>query len=133
MTKADEIKKLQEEIKTLKDKLASAMIALGYARAVDSYVSDEKFVNWRADYYSKLSDQNNADLQKAEAKIGILYQTLEDLLNAADCIRHWHDAMPDNSGMVVSAEHVRKLWEVKAAARAVLDGMQHTKAKGAQE
>ena len=33
---------------------------------------------------------------------------LRKVLDAARCIRHWHDREPD--GMVVSAEHVRALW-----------------------
>jgi malate synthase len=35
-------------------------------------------------------------------------QKMEDVIDAAKCIRHWHDREPD--GMIVSAEHVRKLW-----------------------
>ena len=37
---------------------------------------------------------------------------LAELVEAAECIRHWHDS--GNEGMVVSAEHVRKLWEALA-------------------
>ena len=33
---------------------------------------------------------------------------LVELLVAAKCIRLWHDREPD--GMIVNAEHVRKLW-----------------------
>ena len=32
------------------------------------------------------------------------------VIEAARCIKHWHDREPD--GMVVSAEHVRALWDV---------------------
>jgi hypothetical protein len=35
-------------------------------------------------------------------------QKMEAVIEAAKCIRHWHDRDPD--GMIVSAEHVRKLW-----------------------
>ena len=35
--------------------------------------------------------------------------TTAPVIAAARCIRHWHDREPD--GMVVSAEHVRKLWD----------------------
>jgi hypothetical protein len=35
-------------------------------------------------------------------------QKMEAVIEAAKCIRHWHDREPD--GMIVSAEHVRKLW-----------------------
>ena len=35
-------------------------------------------------------------------------QKMEAVIEAAKCIRHWHDRKPD--GMIVSAEHVRKLW-----------------------
>lgn len=47
-------------------------------------------------------------------------EALQRLIDAASCIRHWHDAMQDGSGMVVSAEHVRKLWEETDAARAAI-------------
>ncbi len=33
------------------------------------------------------------------------------VIEAARCIHHWHDWGKDNEGMVVSSEHVRKLWE----------------------
>lgn len=42
----------------------------------------------------------------------------EELADAAECIRHWHDAMADGSGMVVSSEHVHKLREKVTAYRA---------------
>lgn len=35
--------------------------------------------------------------------------TAARVIEAARCIRHWHDTGKD--GMVVSAEHVRKLWD----------------------
>ena len=35
-------------------------------------------------------------------------ERLRKVMDAASCIRHWHDSGKD--GMVVSAEHVRKLW-----------------------
>lgn len=37
-----------------------------------------------------------------------------EALEAARCIHHWHDWGKDNEGMVVSAEHVRKLWDALA-------------------
>jgi len=40
-------------------------------------------------------------------------EQIEALVRAAECIRHWHDSGKD--GMVVSAEHVHKLWEALAA------------------
>ena len=40
---------------------------------------------------------------------------LRAVADAADCIRHWHDSA--NDGMVVSAEHVHKLWGALAALR----------------
>lgn len=48
---------------------------------------------------------------------------LEKLTEAASCIRHWHDAMADGSGMVVSAEHVRKLWDATEQARRALQAL----------
>lgn len=51
-------------------------------------------------------------------------QKMEAVIEAAKCIRHWHDREPD--GMVVSAEHVLKLWaalhDLEANARAVTPG-----------
>lgn len=46
-------------------------------------------------------------------------QTAEDaalgVIEAARCIRHWHDRVfPDGRGMVVSAEHVIALWDALA-------------------
>ena len=41
----------------------------------------------------------------------VIPKELSDVVDAARCIRHWHDAMRDNSGMIVSAECVRKLWK----------------------
>ncbi|KAA2211666.1 hypothetical protein [Teichococcus oryzae] len=32
-----------------------------------------------------------------------------EVIEAARCIRHWHDTM-QGQGMIVSAEHVRLLW-----------------------
>jgi len=65
------------------------------------------------------------------AEIERLRKALDELVVAADCIRHWHDAMPDNSGMVVSSEHVRKLWEVRDLARAALgEGRKRAEVRG---
>jgi hypothetical protein len=43
----------------------------------------------------------------AEARAKALEEAAP-VIEAARCIRHWHDREPD--GMVVSAEHVRALW-----------------------
>lgn len=59
---------------------------------------------------------------KAEATLAEnarLREALEDHVRAAECIRHWHDTLGDE-GMVVSAEHVRLLWEATSRARAAL-------------
>lgn len=42
------------------------------------------------------------------------------VIEAARKIRHWHDAMADNSGMVVSAESVHNLWSALDAYDAAL-------------
>lgn len=39
-------------------------------------------------------------------------EKMRKIIDAARCIRHWHDREPD--GMVVSAEHVRLLWAALA-------------------
>ena len=38
-------------------------------------------------------------------------ELMKAVIDAAKCIRHWHDAMNDSSGMIVSADAVRDLWE----------------------
>jgi hypothetical protein len=44
------------------------------------------------------------------AKLQADNKALLDVLEAARCIKHWHDN-EKIAGMVVSAEHVRKLWK----------------------
>ena len=39
-------------------------------------------------------------------------EAMRAVIDAARCIRHWHDA--SNDGMVVSGEHVRALWQALA-------------------
>lgn len=55
-------------------------------------------------------------MHKADTQIIALLRNHADailgLVRAAECIRHWHDSGKD--GMVVSAEHVRNLWEALA-------------------
>lgn len=55
-------------------------------------------------YLAILIDRMYAETARADAA--------EAIVNAAQCIRHWHDAGED--GMVVSSEHVRKLWQTLA-------------------
>lgn len=61
--------------------------------------------------------ERTARAKAAEARaasLGAQVQRAVKVIDAARCIQHWHDAMPDNSGMVVSAEHVRALWQALA-------------------
>lgn len=60
------------------------------------------------------------EIERLQAREARLREALEDHIRAAECIRHWHDALPDSSGMVVSAEHVRLLWSATSRARAAL-------------
>lgn len=48
--------------------------------------------------------------RKAVADLQARLSQAEKVIEASRCIRHWHDAMSDGSGMVVSAEAVHKLW-----------------------
>ena len=64
---------------------------------------------------------------RAEAHAERLAGALEALTVAADGIKHWHDAMSDNSGMVVSAEHVRALWGERDSARSALSAYRSEK------
>ena len=41
-----------------------------------------------------------------------LLSAKDDVIEAARCIRHWHDG--SDGGMTVSGHHVRKLWEALA-------------------
>lgn len=58
--------------------------------------------------------ERHSDAKRIDALEAALVKA-DELADAAAHIRHWHDAMRDNSGMVVSAEHVRILWKVLAA------------------
>lgn len=51
-----------------------------------------------------------------------LDKALVGLIEAADCIRHWHDTGRENEGMIVSNKHVRLLWDEIVKARMVLNG-----------
>lgn len=63
----------------------------------------EETICYRVNPDGTLTDlKGNIDIGQVDA--------LHKVLEAARCIRHWHDAMKDNSGMVVSAEAVRNLW-----------------------
>lgn len=69
-----------------------------------------------SDIFDEAADEIER-LLKREAR---LREVLEDHIRAAECIRHWHDAFSDSSGMVVSAEHVRLLWSATSRARTAL-------------
>jgi hypothetical protein len=66
------------------------------------------------------SRQAFADIEAALTQAKAEADRLREVLEAARCIRHWHDSMRDGSGMVVSAAHVRKLWEAIAKYDAAL-------------
>lgn len=55
------------------------------------------------------------DIQRAASAALEHLPALLAVVEAATCIRHWHDSGPNNEGMVVSSEHVRKLWEALSA------------------
>lgn len=55
-----------------------------------------------------------------------LRAALNALIEAADNVRHWHDAMSDNSGMVVSKDSVFALWEEATKARAAAAALKET-------
>ena len=66
------------------------------ARRMEQQLADEELAfNHANEVIGKL------EIDLAEAK---------KVIEAARCIRHWHDAMRDESGMVVSSAHVRALW-----------------------
>lgn len=52
--------------------------------------------------------QANCQQQLATAR-----EWLREMIAAAHCIRHWHNTGRNDEGMVVSSEHVFKLWEVR--------------------
>lgn len=58
---------------------------------------------------SRAESAHDAELARLRAE----NERLMAVVEAAKCIRHWHDREPD--GMVVSAEHVRLLWVALAA------------------
>lgn len=71
--------------------------------------------------FSVCDSQGCRDLRNLEAtdirgevkRLRAENERLRAVVEAAKCIRHWHDREPD--GMVVSAEHVRLLWVALAA------------------
>ena len=62
---------------------------------------------------AELRDDSRTRTKELSVALGML-------IGVAERIRHWHDAMDDNSGMVVSADAVRALWSETEIARAVL-------------
>ena len=80
------------------------------------------------DYGDMVIAQMAQRLEAAEAEI----ERLRAVVEAARCIRHWHDV--DNDGMVVSGEHVRALWQalhdLDAVPNATLTRGAQTVAKG---
>lgn len=77
----------------------------------DGRVWDDKIGAWVFEKdeasNSRLIDGVNAELLEEYKKIR----------KAAECIHHWHDA--HNGGMIVSGEHVRKLWQVLSETRSI--------------
>ena len=53
------------------------------------------------------------ETRPSEVRSDALFSAAMRVVDASRCIRHWHDA--HNDGMVVSAEHVYKLWEALEA------------------
>lgn len=61
------------------------------------------------------SRRENIAMREAIKEAHALMKAMEAVVDAAKCIRHWHDAGTD--GMIVSRWHVWKLWEALAALR----------------
>lgn len=58
--------------------------------------------------YAALADEIAAALRAAEERGA---REMRAVLDAARCIRHWHDVeMPGGDGIIVSADAVRTLW-----------------------
>lgn len=68
----------------------------------------------RLEDYDVLSEKLEA-MREAIKEAHALMKAMEAVVDAAKCIRHWHDAGTD--GMIVSRWHVFKLWEALAALR----------------
>ena len=60
---------------------------------------------------------------QAEARAEAAEKALTNIFTTAERVRHWHDAMKDGSGMVVSADSVRKLWDVIKRLRHYVDAI----------
>jgi len=65
-------------------------------------------------------------IHKQAREVEKLRAALNALIEAADNVRHWHDAMSDNSGMVVSKDSVFALWEEITKARAAAAALKET-------
>lgn len=72
---------------------------------------------WKAD--RDISYAAAAEIERLRTQVAALREALDEHVRAAECIRHWHDTL-GGEGMVVSAEHVRFLWEATKRARAAL-------------
>jgi len=88
---------------------------------------DDAWNGWQA--CAKIKDAEIAELKekfKDEMRVTDYFYSKNQQLNAKvammseaiNCINHWHDWGKDNEGMVVSAEHVRKLWATYSATEA---------------
>ena len=51
-----------------------------------------------------------------DIRLAAFIDRAERIEDAAKCIRHWHDTA--DGGMIVSGEHVRKLWEALSSPNA---------------
>jgi hypothetical protein len=90
---------------------------------VCNFINIEHFAKWGTSGTAEDNAKYTAAAMNSLPALLDAASQLEKLTEAASCIRHWHDAMADGSGMVVSAEHVRKLWDATEQARAALQAL----------
>mgnify|MGYP000673971574 CR=1 FL=1 len=77
------------------------------ALMAEKQIASKAYKNGGGTFVSHLRNQE-AHCMLVDAVLELLPQLIA-VAEAAQCIRHWHDA--DNDGMVVSGEHVRILWD----------------------
>lgn len=74
----------------------------------------ESFASW-AHSEDAGAPAGKSDLSARISQLQANNAALMEVARKAGCIKHWHDAMADNSGMVVSADAVRDLWGALSA------------------
>ena len=88
--------------------LADLAFALGHRVELDSMpLTGNKSV---VQYVPADAQEQESELRSQKAALESQLAEARNVIEAARCIRHWHDTGRNGEGMIVSAEKVRELW-----------------------